>query len=230
MLPFAPNPKCRFKIREGLIIVSRHGFLSALTLIERMMMPVSTIHTPRLHLRLWRDADLPAFAAMNADPRVMEFFPRLMNRDESDARAAQIRDHFVRHGFRLWAVEVLGLAEFIGFVGLSVPQFEAHFTPCVEIGWRLAYDHWGHGYATEAARAVLEIGFRRLGLEEIVSFTVPANRRSRAVMERIGMTRSPSDDFDHPILSDNHPLRRHVLYRTTCPRAPESDGQAPRMQ
>jgi RimJ/RimL family protein N-acetyltransferase len=213
MFPLAPDPKCRFKIREGLIIVSRHGFLSALTLIERLMMPVSTIHTPRLHLRHWRDTDLQPFAAMNADPRVMDFISRPLDRGESDARAAQIRDHFAHHEF-----------------GLSVPQFEAHFTPCVEIGWRLAYAHWGHGYATEAARAVLEFGFRRLGLEEIVSFTVPANKRSRAVMERIGMTRSPSDDFDHPILPENHPLRRHVLYRTTCPRAPESDGQEPRMK
>jgi len=176
-------------------------------------MSLPTIHTARLHLRLWRDEDLPAFAALNADPRVMEFLPKPLDRAESDARAAGIRAHFARHGFGLWAVEVPGVADFIGFVGLSVPQFEAPFMPCVEIGWRLAREHWGFGYATEAARAALDFGFQRLGLEEIVSFTVPANRRSRGVMERIGMTRTPDDDFDHPALPEGHPLRRHVLYR-----------------
>ena len=174
-----------------------------------------TIATPRLRLRPWRDEDLPAFAAVNADPRVTEFLPGPIDRDASDARAARIRDHFDRHGFGLWAVEVPGVADFVGFVGLSVPGFEAHFTPCVEVGWRLAHAHWGRGYATEAARAAIDFGFRRLALHEIVSFTVPDNRRSRAVMERIGMTRSPADDFDHPSLPEGHPLRRHVLYRAT---------------
>jgi RimJ/RimL family protein N-acetyltransferase len=174
----------------------------------------STIQTPRLLLRTWRDLDLPAFAALNADPRVMEFFPKTLDRSESDAMAARIQDHFARHGFGLWAVEVPGVADFIGFVGLSVPQFEAHFTPCVETGWRLAVGHWGKGYATEAARAVLDFGFHTLSLQEIVSFTVPVNRRSQAVMERIGMARNPLDDFDHPAVPEGHPLRRHVLYRT----------------
>jgi RimJ/RimL family protein N-acetyltransferase len=182
-----------------------------------------SIRTHRLHLRPWRDEDLPEFAAINADPRVMEFFPKPLDRDESDARVARIRDHFARHGFGLWAVEVPGVADFIGFVGLSVPDFEAHVTPCVEIGWRLARDHWGRGYATEAALASLDHGFRRLGLDEIVSFTVPANRRSRRVMERIGMTRSPADDFDHPNLPEGHPLRRHVLYRASRTHAPVAD-------
>ena len=113
----------------------------------------STIHTLRLHLRLSHDEDLPAFAALNADPRVMEFLPKPLDRAESDARVARVRDHFARHGFGHWAVEVPGVADFIGFVGLSVPDFEAHFTPCVEVGWRLAHEHWGKGYATEAARA-----------------------------------------------------------------------------
>jgi RimJ/RimL family protein N-acetyltransferase len=143
----------------------------------------------------------------------MEHFPKPLDRAESDARAAQIRAHFDEHGFGLWAVEVPGIADFIGFVGITVPTFEAPFTPCVEIGWRLAAAHWGRGYATEAARAVLGFGFRSLGLREIVSFTVPANLRSRRVMERIGMTRSPDDDFDHPSLPKGHPLQRHVLYR-----------------
>jgi RimJ/RimL family protein N-acetyltransferase len=143
----------------------------------------------------------------------MEFFPNTLNRTESDAMVARIQDHFARHGFGLWAVEFPGVADFIGFVGLSVPQFEAPFTPCVEAGWRLAFEHWGKGYASEAARAVLEFGFEHLSLNEIVSFTVPANRRSRAVMERIGMARNPLEDFDHPSLPEGHPLRRHVLYR-----------------
>lgn len=181
------------------------------------MNPVPTIHTARLQLRPWRDADLTPFAALNADPRVMEFFPKLLDREESDSRAAAIREHFHQHGFGLWAVELPGVADFIGFVGLCVPRFEAHFTPCVEIGWRLAHEHWGRGYAPEAARAALEFGFRNLALDEIVSFTVPANRRSRSVMERIGMSRDPHDDFEHPMLPKGHPLRGHVLYRAKSP-------------
>ncbi len=177
------------------------------------MTPAPTLQTPRLLLRPWRDEDLAPFAAMNADPRVMEFFPKPLDRAESDAAVARIREHFARHGFGLWAVEVPGVAGFIGFVGLVMQRFEAHFTPCVEIGWRLAVEHWGRGYATEAARAALDFGFANLDFDEIVSFTTPANVRSRAVMERIGMTRSPEDDFDHPVLPEGHPLRRHVLYR-----------------
>jgi ribosomal-protein-alanine N-acetyltransferase len=179
--------------------------------------PAPTLHTSRLHLRPWRDEDLAPFAAMNADPRVMEFFPKPLDRAESDALVARIRDHHAQHGFAQWAVEVPGVADFIGFAGLSIPRFEAHFTPCVEIGWRLAREYWGRGYATEAARAALEYGFQDLKLEEIVSFTTTANLRSRAVMERIGMTRSPEDDFDHPALPEGHPIRRHVLYRAKRP-------------
>jgi RimJ/RimL family protein N-acetyltransferase len=171
------------------------------------------LRTSRLLLRDWRDEDLPPFAALNADSQVMEFFPRPLDRTESDALAARIRNQFARSGFGLWAVEVCGVAPFIGFVGLSVPSFEAHFTPCVEIGWRLAREFWGRGYATEAARAALDFGFHRLELEEIVSFTVPANRRSRSVMERLGMTHSPDDDFENPRIPQGHPLRHHLLYR-----------------
>jgi RimJ/RimL family protein N-acetyltransferase len=181
-------------------------------------MATRAILTLRLLLRLWRDDDLQPFAALNADPRVMEFFPKCLDRAESDARATQIRNHFAERGFGLWAVEIPGVAPFIGFVGLSVPSFEAHFTPCVEIGWRLAREYWRSGYATEAARAALEFGFQQLGLREIVSFTVPANQRSRNVMERIGMTHSPGDDFDHPLLPPGNPLSRHVLYRVAGPR------------
>ena len=171
------------------------------------------IQTPHLLLRRWRDSDLPAFAALNGDPRVMEFMPKLLSREESDAMAARIRMLMTIQGFGFWAVEVPGIADFIGFVGLHRPSFEASFTPCVEIGWRLARAHWGKGYATEAARAALAHGFMALGLDEIVSFTVPTNRRSRAVMERLGMTRNPGEDFDHPALAAGDPLRRHVLYR-----------------
>jgi RimJ/RimL family protein N-acetyltransferase len=171
------------------------------------------ITTGRLSLRAWRDEDLPAFAALNADARVMEFMPKRLDRQESDAMAARIRRHFDRHGFGLWAVDVAGVADFVGFVGLSIPSFETHFTPCVEIGWRLAFEHWGRGYATEGARAALEFAFRELRLDEVVSFTVPANHRSRRVMERAGMVHSPTEDFEHPSLVEGHPLRRHVLYR-----------------
>jgi RimJ/RimL family protein N-acetyltransferase len=150
---------------------------------------------------------------MNTDPRVMEHFPATLERAESDALAQRIRAHFAEHGFGLWAVEVPGQVEFAGFVGLSVPTFGAHFTPCVEVGWRLAAEHQGTGYATEGARAALACGFEALGLDEIVSFTVPANRRSRRVMEKLGMRRDPADDFDHPSLAPGHRLRRHVLYR-----------------
>jgi RimJ/RimL family protein N-acetyltransferase len=150
---------------------------------------------------------------MSADQRVMEYFPKLLDRAESDALAARIIEHFDQHGFGLWAVEAPGMADFIGFVGLSVPRFEAHFTPCVEIGWRLACEHWGKGYATEGALCALDFAFRKLQLEQVVSMTVPANRRSWQVMERLGMTRSPAEDFDHPLLAEGHPLRRHVLYR-----------------
>jgi RimJ/RimL family protein N-acetyltransferase len=191
------------------------------------MTSIPIIHTPRLELREWRDDDLIAFAEMNAHPRVMEFFPSLLSRSDSDALAARIRSEFTGRGFGRWAVEITGADGFIGFVGLSVPNFEAAFTPCVEIGWRIAYEHWGHGYASEAALAVLDFGFRNLALEEIVSFTVPANVRSTRVMERIGMTRSPADDFDHPALPTGHPLRRHVLYRARRMITPSRAGSGP---
>jgi RimJ/RimL family protein N-acetyltransferase len=180
-------------------------------------MTVATIVTPRLRLRDWRDADLPAFAALNADPRVMAHFPETLDRAASDAKAARVRAHFAAHGFGFWAVEVPGEASFIGAVGLAVVGFEAPFTPAIEIGWRLAAGHWGKGYATEAAAACLDHAFGPLGLAEVVAFTVPANQRSRHVMERLGMTRRAADDFAHPGVPEGHPLRPHVLYR--LPRA-----------
>lgn len=174
------------------------------------------LRTERLTLRRWRDADRAPFAQMNADPRVMEFFPAPLSREESDALITRIEAGFDRHGFGLWALEVRETGEFIGFTGLAPPEFEAHFTPAVEVGWRLAAPAWGRGYATEAARAAIAFGFERAGLEEIVSMTSALNERSRAVMERLGMSRDPADDFDHPGIPAGHPLRRHVLYRLSA--------------
>ena len=174
---------------------------------------IDEIRTPRLLLRAWRDEDMPAYAALNADPRVMEHFPSTLTREESDASVGRIRRYHQERGFGLWAVEVPGTASFIGFIGLQVPSFEAHFTPCVEIGWRLAHAHWGHGYATEGARASLGIAFGELGLEEVVAMTTTTNERSQCVMKKLGMHREAADDFDHPKIPEGHPLRRHVLYR-----------------
>ena len=172
-----------------------------------------TLFSDRLCLRQWRDEDREAFAAMNSDARVMKFFRSRLSRAESDAMVDGIQKHFSEHGFGLWAIEVPRVARFIGFAGLAVPRFSAHFTPCVEVGWRLAFEHWGHGYATEAARLALGYGFGTVALPEIVSFTSATNHRSRAVMERLGMRRDPADDFDYPPMPKGHPLRRHVLYR-----------------
>ena len=173
------------------------------------------LRTDRLLLRAWRPEDLAPFAALNADTRVMEHFPAALSREASDSMVARIQAHFEEHGFGLWAFEIPAVAAFAGFVGLSIPRFTAHFTPCVEIGWRLATEHWGRGYASEGARAVLHFGFTELRLDEIVSFTVPDNVRSRRVMAKVGMVHDPADDFDHPALPDGY--RRHVLYRIAHP-------------
>jgi len=171
------------------------------------------IETGRLRLRHWEHRDRELFARLNSDVRVMEFMPAKLSRAESDAFVDRIERHFQVHGFGLYAAELCDPCTFIGFVGLAVPTFEAHFTPCIEIGWRLFPDHWGRGLATEAADAVARHAFDELGLSALVSFTVPTNVRSRRVMEKIGMTHDPNDDFDHPSLPVGHPMRRHVLYR-----------------
>lgn len=176
------------------------------------MVEVVELSTPRLRLRQWRESDLAPFAALNADPRVMEFFPATLARGESDAQAWRMQALIAERGWGFWAVEAPGVSGFIGFVGLHVPSPELPCSPCVEVGWRLAADFWGHGYASEAARAALEFGFRRLGLAEIVAFTAAGNRRSRAVMARLGMQHR-GECFDHPALPPGHPLRPHVLYR-----------------
>lgn len=168
------------------------------------------IRTPRLGLRRWLDSDRTPFARLNADPAVMEYFPAPLSRSESDAFVDRIEQHHAAHGFGLWAVDWLATGQFVGMVGLAIPQFDAFFTPCVEIGWRLDRAWWGRGIATEGARASLSYGFTGLNLPEIVSFTATHNGRSRHVMEKIGMTyRAP---FRHPNLPPDHPLAEHVLY------------------
>jgi RimJ/RimL family protein N-acetyltransferase len=176
---------------------------------------IPELRTERLLLRPWRDDDLAPFAVINADPRVAQHLSRPLSKRESDALAGRIRAGFERHGFGLWAAERTDdpARPFIGFIGLAVPELEAPFTPCVEIGWRLASERWGVGLATEGARTVVRHAFDEIGLDEIVSFTAAENLASRRVIEKLGMHRDPADDFDHPRLPVGHRLRRHVLYR-----------------
>lgn len=176
------------------------------------------LRTSRLLLRRWRAADREPFARMGTDPAVMEFMPKLLDRAESDAAVDRIEAHFAARGFGFWAVEEPDGEPFIGFVGLLIPSFEAHFTPAVEIGWRLARSTWGKGYATEAAREACRFAFEDLKLSSIVSMTVPTNLRSQRVMTKLGMTRDPADDFDHPRVPEGNPMRRHVLYRLSAAR------------
>lgn len=172
-----------------------------------------TLRTSRLLLRSWLETDRLPFQRMNADARVMEFLPEPLTAAASDELVDRAEAHFGQHGFGPFAVEHLEDNAFIGFIGLSIPNFAAPFMPAVEIGWRLAFDYWGRGLATEGARAVLDYGFETLRLDGVVSFTVPRNFRSRRVMKAIGMKHDVGDDFDHPNLPESHPLRRHVLYR-----------------
>jgi RimJ/RimL family protein N-acetyltransferase len=171
------------------------------------------LRTDRLLLRRWTERDRAAFHALNSDPAVMATIGPVMSRAESDAFMNRIEARFDEHGFGLWCVERVdgGDGEPIGFTGLAVPWFRDG----VEVGWRLRHEHWGHGYATEAARACLDLGFGPLGLDEVISFTARTNVRSQRVMEKLGMTRDESGDFDHPSVPDGSPLRPHVLYRLT---------------
>lgn len=175
------------------------------------------LETERLLLRDWRDDDRPAFAAMNADPRVMEHFESVLSREESNAAAARFQASIEADGFGFYAVEVKGGVPFVGAVGVKRVTFDAPFTPAVETGWRLGFESWGLGYATEAARACLDHAFGPLGLREVVAFTALENVRSMKVMERIGMTRDLDGDFDHPRVTDGHRLQRHALYRARQP-------------
>ena len=172
-----------------------------------------TLSTERLELRPWADSDLAPLAALNADPEVMQYMPRTLSRAESDALVAQACRALAARGFGLWALELRAEREFLGLVGLAEVTFAAPFAPSLEILWRLKRAAWGRGYATEAAHACLELAFATLAVPEVVAFTVPENRRSRAVMERLGMRRDPRDDFEHPRLPAGHLLRPHVLYR-----------------
>jgi RimJ/RimL family protein N-acetyltransferase len=178
-----------------------------------MARSIPELHTSRLRLRAWRDEDLPLFAELNADREVMEHLLGPLTRSQSDALVGRITEHFLREGFGFWAVEAPGVSGFIGMVGIGIPSYTAPFTPCVEVGWRLGRQYWGQGFATEAARAALEFGFKTVDLPETVALTVPSNARSRAVMAKLGMVRTASDDFDHPLVPAGHPLKRHVLYR-----------------
>ncbi|MBI5448033.1 MAG: GNAT family N-acetyltransferase [Gammaproteobacteria bacterium] len=174
---------------------------------------MNIIETERLILRTWREEDIEPMAAIDQDPKVCEFLLGIGNRATTEAGVKRIIQHYKQHGFCLYAVELKSTHEFIGWTGLSVPSFEAHFTPAVEIGWRLDSRHWNQGYATEGAKAVLQYAFTVLKLPEIVSFTAVNNQASRRVMEKIGLHHESSDDFDHPKLEKSHPLCRHVLYR-----------------
>ncbi|ARU87251.1 GNAT family N-acetyltransferase [Pseudomonas sp. M30-35] len=179
------------------------------------MSELRELQTQRLILRPWRENDLPAFAAMNANPEVMRHFPACMSGEESDALAQRIIQHFADYSFGQWVVERAAQPGLIGVVGLQHVNFAAAFTPAVEVGWRLDSNHWRQGYALEAAQAVLRHGFTELELEQIVAFTVPANTASQALMRRLHMQRDPLADFEHPRLPVEHPLRQHVLYRLT---------------
>lgn len=176
-------------------------------------MVAPSLKTERLLLRQWQDSDLAAFAKMNADKKVMEYFPSTLSTEESDALAKVIQHELQEKDYGLWAVEILGKASFIGFVGLHYQDFDAPFTPCVEIGWRISQDYWGKGYAIEAAKRVEEYAFADLKLKELVSFTAKVNHRSIKLMEKLGMQRNPEEDFEHSKLPKGHALSWHVLYR-----------------
>jgi len=178
--------------------------------------PVEAIElvTSRLRLRQWRESDRETFAAMNADPAVMEFFPSPLSRQSSDASIDLWQSQFSAQGWSNWAVEVLESGQFVGFVGLSISRRVLPFSPCVEVGWRLTKSSWGHGFATEGGRAALQVAFEQIGLSEVVSFTTLGNLRSRAVMARLGL-RNALQDFEHPGVPEGHALRPHCLYRIT---------------
>lgn len=178
------------------------------------------IETERLLLRPWRDTDRDSFFRITSDPRVMEFFPAIPTREQSDALLDRCNVHFEQHGFTFFAAELRETGEMAGFIGLAHMPLDTHFAPCIEIGWRLGFEFWNRGLATEGARAALRYGFEKLGLDEIVAYTAAGNLRSRRVMEKLGMTRKAEDDFDHPRIADGHPLRRHVLYRISAKALP----------
>ena len=170
------------------------------------------METERLILRKWCDADLEPYYQINQDPKVIEFLHGPLKREECQNFINETNRRIDKDGYGLWAIELKENQKLLGFVGLNSPDFAAHFTPCVEVGWRLGSQYWGRGYASEAARLALEIGFKKFNLPKIVSFTVPKNLRSLAVMKKIGLVRDLNGDFFHPKLLLDHRLSRHVLY------------------
>lgn len=187
---------------------------------------VRELRTRRTLLRQWQDGDLEPWVAMNADPEVRRHFPSVLTRDEALGEAERMRAALARRGWGAWALEIPGVMPCAGFVGLIVPAWESHFTPAVEIGWRLPRMAWGQGYASEAAAAAAAFAFEALQLDELVAITLPGNRPSRRVMERIGMTHDADGDFAHPRLPPDHPMSRHVLYRRRRRPLPAADGAA----
>jgi RimJ/RimL family protein N-acetyltransferase len=178
-----------------------------------MRNPIDYLKTERLTLRRWQESDLAPFTAMNMDAEVMQYFPSILTPEQTQKMIEKIEEGFSKKGFGLWAIETNQTKEFVGFAGLSEPSFSAHFTPCTEIGWRIASKFWGQGYAPEAAREILKDAFKRLNLPEVVSFTAKANSNSIRVMRKLGMIRDPKDDFNHPAVEANSRLAEHVLYR-----------------
>lgn len=175
------------------------------------------LRTQRLILRQWQEKDRLPFAEINADPEVMEHYPACLNKTESDTLMDRISNHIAENGWGLWALEIIDTHEFIGYTGLNIVTYETHFTPAIEIGWRLAKSYWGKGFAFEAATAAMNYAFEVLKLEEVVSFTIPKNQRSERLMQRLGMRRDIAGNFDHPNLPENHPMRPHILYRLSNP-------------
>ena len=174
-----------------------------------------TLKTEHLILRPWRPSDTEPFTAMSQDPEVMAHLLAFASQEAIASWIQRQVDHFEKYGFGFWALESRETGEFMGATGLLRISYEAHFTPAVEVGWRLARRFWGQGYVPEAARSALSFGFENLGLSEIVANTVSANHNSRRVMEKLGMVRDPADDFDHPLVPADSPLRRQILYRLT---------------
>jgi len=178
------------------------------------MTDIIEFETSRLRLRQWRDQDFKAFAKMNADAKVMEYYPSIITSEQSDELADKIQERIKENGWGFWALELKSTNTFIGFTGLNEPSYDLPVTPCIEIGWRLARKHWGNGYVTEAARKCLDVAFESLKLSTVYSFTSIQNKKSEAVMQRLNML-NLEQNFEHPIIPIGNPLREHVLYKIT---------------
>lgn len=194
-----------------MLVVARHAAGQG-----EATMTLGQLRTGRLVLRDWRDSDREPFAELSQDAEVMRFLTPMPTRAASDAWIDRQKRHLADNGFCFWAVELADSADFLGAVGLLRVGYAAHFTPAVEVGWRIARPFWGQGYAPEAAKAALRFGFEEQGLREIVANTVPENVKSQRVMVKLGMCRDPADDFDHPLVPEQHPLRRQMLYRLSA--------------